>query len=46
MNFLVVKLYSFNNKNKNFFFREFQFMVFAPDDNFLSSNQDINQFLV
>ena len=29
-----------------FFFREFQFMTSAPDDSSLSSDQDINQFLV
>ena len=30
----------------NFFFlREFQLMASAPDDNFLSSDQDTNQFL-
>ena len=29
-----------------FFFREFQPMTFAPDDSYLSSDQDINQFLV
>ena len=28
-----------------FFFLEFQFMVSAPDDNSLSSNQYFNQFL-
>ena len=29
-----------------FFLREFQPMVFAPDDSYLSSDQDTNQFLV
>ena len=29
-----------------FFFLEFQLMTSASDDNFLSSDQDINQFLV
>ena len=28
------------------FFKEFQLMAFAFDDNFLSSNQDTNRFLV
>ena len=32
--------------NDTFFFREFQHMVSAPNDNSLSSNQDTNQFLV
>ena len=32
----------------NFFLfeREFQFMTFAPDNSFLSSDQDTNNFLV
>mgnify|MGYP006869237862 CR=1 FL=1 len=29
-----------------FFFIEFQFMAFTPDDSSLSSDQDTNQFLV
>ena len=29
-----------------FFEREFQSMAFVPDNSFLSSNQDTNQFLV
>ena len=29
-----------------FFFREFQLMTSAPDDNSLSLDQDTNQFLV
>ena len=34
-------------RTQNFFFlREFQFMVFAPDNYSLSSDQDTNQFLL
>ena len=38
----------FNTSPKFFliFFREFQLMASVTDDNYLSSDQDINQFLV
>jgi len=29
-----------------FFFKEFQLMTSTPDEHFLSSDQDTNQFLV
>ena len=46
---LIIKS-SMNTKNQFnnivFFFREFQPMASTPDDNSLSSDQDINRFLV
>ena len=43
MNNILFFLYRYSKKKK---FREFQSMTFAPDDNSLSSDQNINQFLV
>ena len=36
----------FNKKVASFFFKEFQLIVFTLDDNFLSLDQDTNQFLL